>query len=427
MIQKLRGFRDIYPEEMRARREVFDKICKVAKSFGFQEIDAPSVELLELFKIKSGEEIVKQTFSFVDKGGREITLIPELTPGVARMVASRKDLIKPLKWFSFPKMWRYEEPQSGRLREFYQFNADIFGVENIYGDAEVIALAMEILDSLGLKGKYVMKISDRIFIEKILRSFHVGDMEGAFRVIDKKDKISEEEFVKKMGEFIPEDNLGSLLEILKMKGDIDLIVNKFDFPERSETLVELKDLLKEYGKNVIFDFSIVRGLAYYTSIVFEAHDYKGELRAILGGGRYDNVVELFGGEHTPAVGFAMGDAVLEILLRREALWPEEKIDVDYFIAIIPGFRKEAIKIAGKLRDKGYKVDMDLTNRSLGKQMKYANRINARYVIIVGEEIKRGEVVIRDMKTGEQRNVPIEKLKEMPAGDTTLPKAIWKNL
>ncbi len=407
MIQKLRGFRDIYSEEMRARRIVFDKIYSVARSFGFQEIDTPSVELLDIFKIKSGEEIVKQTFSFVDKGGREITLIPELTPSVARMVASRKDLIKPLKWFSFPKMWRYEEPQSGRLREFYQFNADIFGIEKIYADAEIIALAMEILDSLGLREKYVMKISDRILMEKILQSLGVRDMEGAFRVIDKKDKISEEEFVNRIGEFMPQKNIDSILDILKMKGEIENIVNKFDFPERSEILIELKDMLKEYGKEVLWDFSVVRGLAYYSGIVFEAHDYKGELRAILGGGRYDNVVELFGGEHTPAVGFGMGDAVLEILMRRENLWPEEKSDIDYFIAIIPGFRREAIRIAGKLRKKGYRVDMDLTNRSLGKQMKYANRINAKYVVIVGEETKRGEIVVKDMESGEQKNLKIE--------------------
>ena len=409
MISRLKGFRDMYPEYMRARRIVFDKICSVARSFGFHEVDTPSVELLDLFRIKSGEEIVKQTFSFVDKGGREITLIPELTPSVARMIAARKDLTKPVKWFSFPKMWRYEEPQSGRLREFYQFNADIFGVKDITADAEIMALAMEILDSLGLKNKYVIKFSDRILMENILRSMGVENIEYAFRIIDKKDKISSEQFYQEMQKVMSDDNIDDILSILKIKGDIDTVLSKLEHFKRSDTLSALQDLLRAYEKTAVFDLSIVRGLAYYTGIVFEAHDYKGELRAVLGGGRYDKVVELFGAQPTPAVGFGMGDAVLELLMRREGVWPEERIDVDYFVAIIPGFRKEAIKVAMFLRKKGYRVDIELGERSIGKQMKYANKINARYAIIVGEEIKRGEVVLKNMESGEQRIVKVEDL------------------
>ena len=412
MLQRLRGFRDMYPEYMRARRIVFDKICSVARNFGFHEVDTPSVELLDLFRIKSGEEIVKQTFSFVDKGGREITLIPELTPSVARMIAARKDLIKPVKWFSFPKMWRYEEPQSGRLREFYQFNADIFGVANITADAEVMALAMEILDSLGLKDKYVMKFSDRILMEELLRSLDIEKIEEAFRVIDKKDKIPEERFYEEMLKITREENVDSLISLLKLSGDVDTILSKLEHFDRSEILASLKDLLKAYGKTATLDLSIVRGLSYYTGVVFEVHDANGEFRAVLGGGRYDRVVELFGAQPTPAVGFGMGDAVLELLMRREGVWPEEKIEVDYFIAIIPGFRKEAIEIAMELRRSGYVVDIDLSERSIGKQLKYANRINAKYTIIVGEEIKNGEVALKDMESGEQRNVKIEKLKDL---------------
>ena len=409
MLQRLRGFRDIYPEYMRARRIVFSKITQVARSFGFHEIDAPSVELLDLFRIKSGEEIVKQTFSFVDKGGREITLIPELTPTVSRMIAARKDLTKPVKWFSFPKMWRYEEPQSGRLREFYQFNADIFGISNIYADAEVIALAMEILDTLGLKGRYIMRVSDRILMEDLLKSMNVKDMEGAFRIIDKRDKIPLQIFREEMLKYISPEKVEILEETLQYKGDVDVVLNKFPETERTEVLRELKDLLREYGKSVVFDLSIVRGLAYYTGIVFEAHDAKEEFRAILGGGRYDKVVELFGAQPTPAVGFGMGDVVLELMMRREGVWPEEKIEVDYFVAIIPGFRKEAIRVANMLRRKGYIVDIELQDRSLSKQMKYANKLNAKYVIIVGEEIKRNSAVVRNMETGEQKELKIEEI------------------
>jgi len=409
MLQRLRGFRDIYPEYMRARRIVFSKITQVARSFGFHEIDAPSVELLDLFRIKSGEEIVKQTFSFVDKGGREITLIPELTPTVSRMIAARKDLTKPVKWFSFPKMWRYEEPQSGRLREFYQFNADIFGISNIYADAEIIALAMEILDTLGLKGRYIMRVSDRILMEDLLKSMNVKDMEGAFRIIDKRDKIPPQIFREEMLKYISPEKVEILEETLQYKGDVDVVLNKFPESERTEVLRELKDLLREYGKSVVFDLSIVRGLAYYTGIVFEAHDAKEEFRAILGGGRYDKVVELFGAQPTPAVGFGMGDVVLELMMRREGVWPEEKIEVDYFVAIIPGFRKEAIRVANMLRRKGYIVDIELQDRSLSKQMKYANKLNAKYVIIVGEEIKRNSAVVRNMETGEQKELKIEEI------------------
>ena len=409
MLQRLKGFRDMYPEQMRARRVVFDKITSVVRSFGFHEIDAPSVELLDLFRVKSGEEIVKQTFSFVDKGGREITLIPELTPTVSRMIAARKDLTKPAKWYSFPKMWRYEEPQSGRLREFYQFNADIFGVKEIYADAEVMALAMEILDSLGLKGKYVMRFSDRVLMEDILNSMGISDIEGAFRLIDKKNKISEEKFREEMEKIAGKDNTESLVGILQMQGDVDTVLGKLEHFKRSDVLGELRDLLLAYGKRAMLDLSVVRGLAYYTGVVFEVHDSKGEYRAVLGGGRYDRVVELFGAQPTPAVGFGMGDAVLELLMKREGVWPEERIDVDYFIAIIHGFRKEAIKIAMLLRNKGYRVDMELTRRGIGKQLKYANKINARYVVIVGEETKQGEVVVKDMESGEQKNVKIEDL------------------
>ncbi|NPA76065.1 MAG: histidine--tRNA ligase [Euryarchaeota archaeon] len=409
MIQKLKGFRDMYPETMRARRIVFDKINSTARRFGFHEIDAPSVERLELFRVKSGDEIVKQTFSFEDKGGREITLIPELTPTVARMLASRKDLVKPVKWFAFPKMWRYEEPQSGRLREFYQFNADIFGIEGIEADAEVLALAMEILDSLGLKGKYEMRVSDRILMEELLKKYGVERIEEAFRLIDKKDKIPEEAFYEELRNICGEDAAEKLMDILKLRGAPEQVLESIDIGERKDTLLKLSKLLKAYGKEIVLDLSIVRGLAYYTGIVFEAHDARGEFRAILGGGRYDNVVELFGGTHTPAVGFGMGDAVLELIMKREGVWPEERVEVDYFIAIVPGFRERAIEVAMQLRKAGASVDIDLSNRSLGKQMKYANRINAKFVVIVGEEIEKGEVVVKNMESGVQETVRLSEI------------------
>ena len=275
-IKKLRGFRELYPEEMEARAIIFKKMKEISRNFNFKEIDTPSVEPLDLFKMKSGEEIVSQTFSFIDKGNREITLVPEITPIVARMVAQRKNMIKPIKWYSIPKLWRYEEPQSGRLREFYQYNADIFGISGVEADAEIIALSQAILESLGLRDKYIMRISDRLLMEEILKNFKIKEVGSALRLIDRMEKIGENKF-KEEFEKISKDV--DIMEFIKLKGDLNLIEKKLDGIIGESILNRLRNLeeyLKEYDYgNFIFDLSIVRGIAYYTGIVFEAHDYKG--------------------------------------------------------------------------------------------------------------------------------------------------------
>ncbi|MEM1725392.1 MAG: histidine--tRNA ligase, partial [Thermoplasmata archaeon] len=410
-IKKLRGFRELYPEEMEARAIIFKKMKEISRNFNFKEIDTPSVEPLDLFKMKSGEEIVSQTFSFIDKGNREITLVPEITPIVARMVAQRKNMIKPIKWYSIPKLWRYEEPQSGRLREFYQYNADIFGISGVEADAEIIALSQAILESLGLRDKYIMRISDRLLMEEILKNFKIKEVGSALRLIDRMEKIGENKF-KEEFEKISKDV--DIMEFIKLKGDLNLIEKKLDGIIGESILNRLRNLeeyLKEYDYgNFIFDLSIVRGIAYYTGIVFEAHDYKGELRAILGGGRYDNVVSLFDGENVPAVGFGMGDAVLEILMKRENLWPNVRQRPDYFIAIQGNARKLGIIVAKSLREKGYIVDLDLSNKPLSNQMKYADKIESKYVIIIGEnEMKKNIVNVREMESGKQIEIKVEDL------------------
>ena len=410
-IKKLRGFRELYPEEMEARAIIFKKMKEISRNFNFKEIDTPSVEPLDLFKMKSGEEIVSQTFSFIDKGNREITLVPEITPIVARMVAQRKNMIKPIKWYSIPKLWRYEEPQSGRLREFYQYNADIFGISGVEADAEIIALSQAILESLGLRDKYIMRISDRLLMEEILKNFKIKEVGSALRLIDRMEKIGENKF-KEEFEKISKDV--DIMEFIKLKGDLNLIEKKLDGIIGESILNRLRNLeeyLKEYDYgNFIFDLSIVRGIAYYTGIVFEAHDYKGELRAILGGGRYDNVVSLFDGENVPAVGFGMGDAVLEILMKRENLWPNVRQRPDYFIAVQGNARKLGIIVAKSLREKGYIVDLDLSNKPLSNQMKYADKIESKYVIIIGEnEMKKNIVNVREMESGKQIEIKVEDL------------------
>lgn len=411
-IQKLRGFREFYPQQMVARRKVFDVMYKVARSFGFHEIDTPSLEPLELFRIKSGDEIIQQTFSFVDKGGREVTLIPELTPAVARMIAQRKDLNFPVKVFSISKMWRYEEPQSGRLREFYQFNADIFGSSKPHADAEVIALAMKTLDTLGLEKKYVIKINDRLLMEELLNDLGIFEkIEDVLRVIDKRGKVDDDTFVEMLTNIgIKDAIIDSMMSILEIRGCVHDLTDVLGKYKNYRRLVDISEIVEMYDvkSDLIVDLSIVRGLAYYSSTVFEGHDAKNELRAILGGGRYDGIVKLFGGDDVPAVGFAMGDAVLEILMRRENLWPPETISVDYYVAIVgKQARKDGIKIVNSLRNRGYTVDVDIMERSLTKQLKYASAIGARKVIIIGEnEIETGKVLIRDMVSGEQEEINI---------------------
>lgn len=417
-IQPLRGFREFYPEEMTARRKVIASMLKVVESYGFRETESPSLEPLELFRLKSGDEIVDGTFSFTDKGGREVTLIPETTPAVARMVSQKKTLVKPIKWYSFSRLWRYEEPQAGRFREFYQVNIDIFGVEGIEAEAEVVAVAVNMLVALGLKEEFVIKISDRILLQRILQLYGVKDLASAYRLIDKRNKLSKEEFVSEFDK-IASKNMNDLLKAIEISGRMEPSLSKLMkivpedkiVNERIERLLRLASLLKSYGveEQCILDMSVVRGIAYYTDTVFECYDAKGQLRALFGGGRYDELVQLFGGERIPAVGFALGDAVLELLVRRAGKWPKEELKTSYFVLVTDRkYLETGIRIVENLRKIGMIVEYDLLLRSMSKQMKYADKIGAEKVIILGEkEMNDGRVAVRDMRSGEQREMELK--------------------
>jgi len=439
MLQPLRGFRDFYPETMVARRRMFEAMISVVRKFGFREIDTPSVEGLELFKIKSGPSIVRETFSFVDKGGREVTLIPELTPSVARMIAARrKVLVFPQKWYSLAKMWRYEEPQAGRLREFYQLNVDIFGVESVEADAEIIALGIEIMKALGIEDQIVVKLSHRQVVQGILECLGVQNIEEALHIIDRKERIGEEEFRREMlNAGIREEMLEKLLEVLSFRMEftkealakarkcvealLPFSSKRLEVREMTpgfsaalralEGMEKLYDYLKLYEaeKYCLLDLSLVRGLSYYTGIVFECFEKSGKFRAIFGGGRYDNLIELFSDERVPAVGFAVGDAVIEQVMRTAGKWFPEKLETDFFVAFTnPDFYPLAVRIAKALRNQGFSVETDLLKRSLEKQFKYAHRIGARRVIIIGEEeLKEGKVKVRDMESGKEETMSLE--------------------
>jgi histidyl-tRNA synthetase len=412
-IEKIKGFRDHYPEDMEIRNSIFNKITDTAENFGYKRIDFPSLELLEMYRLKSGSELVNQTFSFTDKGGREVTLIPEATPSTMRLLTSRKDLPRPVRWYSFPKVWRYEEPQEGRFREHYQFNSDLFGIDSPEADAEVIGMASKILDNLGLLGVYEININDRYLMEYILKDLNVNDINSAFSIIDKYRKIGKNSFYKLFNEInVDEKSIDKIMYLLSgkiniknLKGKLIKVLNNYNnIEDRVNRISRTFEIINYYTQSKInYDFSVVRGLSYYTGIVFEAFDIQGELRAILGGGRYNNLSTLFSDEEIPAAGFAIGDAVIEILLKRNNLWLNNNLKASYYICSTTDNYNYPIKIANDIRNKNKIALVDITTRKLSAQIKNASSYN--YAIIIGDnEIKNNSITIKNMSNGEQKTI-----------------------
>ena len=410
-IEKIKGFRDHYPEDMEIRNYFFKKITDLTENFGYRRIDFPSLEPLDLYRLKSGTELVNQTFSFVDKGGREVTMIPEATPSTVRLLTARKDLPRPIRWYSFPKVWRYEEPQEGRFREHYQFNADMFGIDSEEADAEIIGLASSILDYLGLSGVYEININDRFLMEYILKDLGIEKIQEAFSIIDKYKKLDKAHFSSLLRQIGAGDEIvKKILSLLSEKTDTNglekkvkkTVKNYDEIKPRIERLKKTFELINLYTESQInYDFSIVRGLSYYTGIVFEAFDIKGELRAILGGGRYNNLSKLFSEEEIPAVGFAIGDAVIELLLKRQELWIRRDLKESYYICNLSGSDDEyIIKIASRIRSLDKIALVDMTHRKISSQMKSASGYN--YAVIIGDkEVEENMVTVKNMETSDQ--------------------------
>ena len=410
-IEKIKGFRDHYPEDMEIRNYFFKKITDLTENFGYRRIDFPSLEPLDLYRLKSGTELVNQTFSFVDKGGREVTMIPEATPSTVRLLTARKDLPRPIRWYSFPKVWRYEEPQEGRFREHYQFNADMFGIDSEEVDAEIIGLASSILDYLGLSGVYEININDRFLMEYILKDLGIENIQEAFSIIDKYKKLDKAHFSSLLRQIGAGDEIvKKILSLLSEKTDTNglekkvkkTVKNYDEIKPRIERLKKTFELINLYTESQInYDFSIVRGLSYYTGIVFEAFDIKGELRAILGGGRYNNLSKLFSEEEIPAVGFAIGDAVIELLLKRQELWIRRDLKESYYICNLSGSDDEyIIKIASRIRSLDKIALVDMTHRKISSQMKSASGYN--YAVIIGDkEVEENMVTVKNMETSDQ--------------------------
>ncbi|WP_074793294.1 histidine--tRNA ligase [Haloferax larsenii] len=416
MYDRLKGFRDFYPEEMSARREVIDTVETTAARYGFREIGTPHLERTQMYVDKSGEEIVEELYAFEDKGGRDISLTPELTPTVARMVVAKQQaLSKPIKWVSTRPFWRYEQVQQGRFREFYQTNADIFGSTEPESDAEILAFAAEALTDLGLTADdFEFRVSHRDILGGLLRSFDADvDVRDAIRAVDKSEKVEREEYLGLLSDAgLSYDQASEFADLLD-RGDLDEIAD-FGGDDVAAAVENLQNVLaaaEDFGAGDYCEVSLTtaRGLDYYTGVVFECFDSTGEVsRATFGGGRYDDLIESFGGQPTPAVGVGIGNATLQLLCQRAGVWPEEALSTGYYVLTVGDTRDVASRIARDLRASGNVVETDVAGRSFGAQMSYADSINAEYVVIVGErDLENGEVTIKDMESGDQTTAPVD--------------------
>jgi histidyl-tRNA synthetase len=397
-VQSLPGFRDFYPEEFAFRHALVSRWRQTARAYGFVEYDGPPLEPLELYQKKSGDELVGQLYSFRDKGERDIALRAEMTPTLARMVAARhRELRKPLKWFSVPQVFRYERAQKGRLREHFQLNCDILGEAGIEADIELISLLVDQLRGLGLtQDDFVVRLSDRQFWTDFLQKRNVPEDKWyeVFQAIDKSEREPKEKIAERLGPLT--DEVYQVLE------------HGAAWPR----LAQVMDGLKASGLDGFakIDFRIVRGLAYYTGIVFEAFDRAGEFRAIAGGGRYDDLLAKLGDEPLPALGFGMGDVVLGDLLRAKGLLTDTAPTLDAYV-VIPdeAFRPAALGVVQKLREGGVATDYPFGPAKMRKQFETAEQRRTRFAIIVDAKSAHGIVEVKDLAARAQREVPLSDL------------------
>jgi histidyl-tRNA synthetase len=423
-MQPLKGFRDFYPEEMARRTYLFDAWRRVAKRFGFVEFDGPPLESLELYTRKSGEEIVDQLYNFKDKGDRDVALRPEMTPTLARMMAARASTLpKPMKWFSIPQLFRYERNQRGRLREHFQLNVDIVGAPEVEADAELLAVAIEIQRELGLdRSDVVARVNDRRVVQGVLAELEVAaeSVPAVYSALDKFRKVPRDTFEQLLMDAGVSPK-GVVELTLLCAGEVDLL----DWCERllkagpsleaATSLARYRQLLGEVGLSdfVQLDFSIVRGLAYYTGIVFELYDRKGKERAICGGGRYDDLIHSLGGPKLEALGFGMGDVVLSLMLEDRGLLPVSPPRIE--AAVIPVGRElssAARKVTAMLRRAGLSAETPFAPAGVGKDLKAASRDGARFAVIIGpDEWSEQSANLKDLREGTERRVPLASLAE----------------
>ena len=415
----LPGFRDFYPEDFALRAHIFETWRLVAGRYGFEEYDGPPLESLDLYTAKSGDEIVGQLYNFVDKGDRAVALRPEMTPSLARMVAARANgLKKPIRWFSIPQLFRYERQQRGRLREHFQLNCDLIGDTSPLADAEIIGLAIDVMRALGLTASDVrVRISNREVLGALLQrhpQFQGDRLKIGFEALDKIHRMSKADTVKRLADAsFSQDAIDRLFYVAGVHS-LEAVEKELGggagqtgpAGQFGDTVRALQSM--GLGDFIDIDLTIVRGLAYYTGTVFELFDAKGELRAICGGGRYDNLVLALGGVDLPCVGFGMGDVVLGELLKDRGLIPPHRPSIDVFLAAIGDEdHPHLLRLAHELRDAGLRVEFSLGAGAVGKQLKLADARNARLAVVIGPDDRaKGEVQVKDLVGKTQAAVPL---------------------
>lgn len=417
----LPGFRDFYPEQFAERAYIVGVWRKVLRRYAFVEYDGPPLEPLDLYRKKSGDELVGQLYSFTDKGDREVAMRPEMTPTFARMVAARANALrKPVRWFSVPQLFRYERQQKGRLREHFQLNADIVGEAGVSADAELVSLALDIMRELGLKsGDVHARVSDRRLLQALLA--HAGVKEellpGVYAVIDKRGREPANVWREKLVQAVSSDSIADKVEkILEVSSISDLEKSYSAHEELAPHVDRLREYLNfvdalGFREWIVVDLSVVRGLAYYTGIVFELFDTAGEFRAICGGGRYDTLLKTLGGVDLPALGFGMGDVVLGELLRGRSLIPEAPAQTDYWVAgddesVLP----DVMRVASQIRNRDRSVEYALKPQQLSRQLKAASSAGARNAVIIKRDgLNQGVVTLKDLQSGTEKSLSLAEL------------------
>jgi len=418
--QSYKGTRDYYPEDKRVQNYIFSVWHKVAMRYGYEEYGAPTLEPLDVYTAKSGQELAgEQTYSFTDRGGRIVAIRPEMTPTISRMVAARRqELAYPARLYSIANFMRYERPQRGREREFWQLNVDIFGSDGVLAEAEILTMADDIMREFGAKDTdYIIRINNRKLINFMMAQYFMLDgvkSQALIKLFDRKNKISDQEFEDQAREIFADNAEEGLQKIKRLLG----AKNMADLPEeiKNSSVVnevqELFTLLERAGiKSQVFDITLMRGLDYYTGMVFEVFDtHPDNARALFGGGRYDGLVGLFGAEQISAVGMAPGGTMMENFLSVHNLTPKSVSTTNAYIAVLGDYQKEANDLATKLRASGLNVEVDINSDKLDKQIKNAVKKQIRFVVFVGDnEVKSGVYNIKNLETTEEQQMNASEL------------------
>ncbi len=422
--QPYKGARDFYPPDKRVQKYMFSKLREIVERYGYEEYDAPILEPLELYLAKTGEEIVnEQTYTFEDRGGRKVAIRPEMTPTVSRMVAAkRQELAYPLRWYSIPNLWRYERPQRGRLREHWQLNVDIFGLATTAAEHEMVSLVDDIFKSFGATSDmYEIRLNSRQLMDYLLSDFlNLAEptKHAVSKLIDRMHKLERTAFIQQLDAILSpkqkEQGLTEkLLGLFSIKTLDDLPAEAQDQPSVRELKAMLESLVASGISHARFDISLMRGFDYYTGIVFEVFDtHLDNNRSMMGGGRYDGLVGLFGVEPLPTVGFGWGDVTLANFLELHHLLPDLQPETDAYVVLVGDVVEAAQNSLAELRQSGLNLAVDLTGRKLGDQLKTAGKKGIDHVLIIGEiELETGLFTLKNLQTGDEQKLSVAKVTE----------------